>query len=226
MSITPALLIVSLLSSAALSFSPSTSPPPLPFDKAAIFVETNATDGDAEVVVSVDAEGGLERFRIVSPCHQTVLDLRSNHTDDVGIRKIALETPEPLLAVVLQAYPEGWYTFIGRSTTGQQLRSVVWLSHDLPPAPVITSPLDGATNVPVSGARTTWTGAAGTDGFFYELESDDLGIDLKANLPAGTTSLGIPGGFLAPDSEYHFGLGARGSNGNLTVVEISFTTAP
>lgn len=204
---------------------PAASPPPLPFEVAAIFVEYNATDGDAEVVVAVDADMGLERFRIVNPLGHVVLDLRSRHTDDVGIRKINLETPEPSLQDVLDAYPAGWYRFEGRAENEQRLVSLVWLSHDLPAAPQITFPLDGATNVPTSSVAT-WTAGADADEFFLEIDQDELGVDVKSNVLGDTTSFGLPSGWTRPNTEYQLGLGARNAAGNLTVVEISFRTAP
>lgn len=197
----------------------------IPFDEAKIFVEYNASDGDAEIVVDVDADVGLERFVVLNPNGRTVLDLRSKQTQDLGIRKIALETPEPSLADVLAAYPEGGYWFFGRSTDGQILFSSVSLSHSLPQAPAITFPLDGAIGVPTSGA-VTWTAGPDAASFFFELESDDAGVDLKANLAGNATSFGFPAGFLVPDTEFQVGVGARADNGNLTVVEHTFTTAP
>jgi hypothetical protein len=213
-----------LSSTLLLTSSDGSHPPPLPFDEAVIILEHNATDGDAEIVVTVDAETGLERFRIVNPLGREIIDLRSKHAHDLGTRKIALETPEPSLEDVLAAYPEGWYRFFGRATDGQTFFSMVWLSHDLPAAPTITFPSDGARNVPLAGAAASWTAGPDAEGFFFELEQDDLGVDLKGNLAAGTTSLGFPDGFLQAGTEYQLGLGARSSSGNLSVVEIHFTT--
>lgn len=221
------LTATSMFGTASLVLSPAAAPPAwIPFDEARIFVEYNASDGDAEVVVDVDADVGLERFLVLNPNGRTVLDLRSKHTDDLGIRKIALETPEPSLDDVLAAYPAGPYWFFGRSTDGQILFSSVTLSHSLPQAPVITFPLDGATGVPTSGGAVGWTAGPDADSFFFELESDDAGVDLKANLAGGAASFGFPAGFLVRNTEFQVGVGARSENGNLTVVEHTFHTAP
>lgn len=199
---------------------------PLEFDEAAIVIEYNATDDDAEVVISIDADMGLERLRIVNPCGKEILDVRALHTDDIGLRKFALETPEPALDEVLDGYPEGWYRFFGKSEDGQKLYSEVWLSHELPTVPTITYPLDGATGVPTVGAVATWSAGSDAESFFLELDQDELGVDLKSNIVGDTTSFGLPSGWIRPDTEYQFGLGARSQNGNLSVVEIHFTTAP
>ena len=196
-----------------------------PFDEALIYVEYNATDDDAEVVVVIDAEMGLERLAIEAPSGAEVLHLRAEHLG-LGLRKFALETPEPSLQSVLAAYPAGEYRFYGRAVDGRFLFSVVTLSHALPAAPSILYPLDGDTAVPTSGASAVWSAGPDADGFFLELENDDLGVDVKSNIAGGATAFGFPAGWLAGGTEYQLGVAARGGNGNLTVVEIDFTTAP
>ncbi|MFN0007077.1 MAG: hypothetical protein ACKVXR_04145 [Planctomycetota bacterium] len=204
---------------------PAAAPPPsIPFDEARLILEYNATDGDAEIVLDVDADVGLERFRVISPDGRQVLDLRARDCQELGIRKIRLETPEPSLEEVLEAYPEGLYHFRGKSVDGQVLVSDVWLSHELPAAPTITFPLDGAVGVPTNGSGTTWTAGADAASFFLEIEQDDLGVDVHSNIPGGATSFGFPAGWLIGDTEYQLGIATRSENGNLTVVEMHFTT--
>jgi hypothetical protein len=208
---------------AALGAASSSPPAAIPFDEARIFVEYNATDGDAEVVIDIDADVGLERLSIVKPDGKEVLNLRAKH-GELGLRKFALETPEPSLKEVLSAYPEGDYRFLGRSVDGEFLFSVVTLSHALPDPPRLVFPLEGDAGVPTRGASAMWAADADAAGFFVELENDDLGTDVKANLAGDATSFGFPDGFLEPFTEYQFGLGSRADNDNLTVVEVHFTT--
>ena len=200
------------------------APVAAPFDEARLFVEYNATDDDAEVVLQVDADVGLDRFRVINPNGKQILDLRAKHTQDLGIRKINLETPEPSLAAVLAAYPPGAYRFLGKTVDGETLSSTVWLSHDLPGAPQFTFPQSGQTGVPLSGAAASWTAVSGAVSYFLELENDDLLVDVKSNIAAEQTSFGFPAGWLLPKTQYQIGIGARGANGNLTVVELEFTT--
>ncbi len=196
----------------------------IPFDEAVIYVEYNATDDDAEVVVSIDADLGLDRFAVIAPNGKEVLSLRAKKRQDLGIRKIALETPEPTLAEVLAAYPPGCYGFFGRSVDGQSLFSSAWLSHELPQAPSLEYPQDGDVDVPTSGAAASWSAGPSAESFFLELEQDELGVDVKSNIAGGTTSFGFPEGWLAAKTEYQLGIAARACNGNLTVVEVHFTT--
>jgi hypothetical protein len=216
-----------VLASAGAALVPFGAPAPaaLPFDEARIFLEYNATDDDAEMVVEIDAELGLERLAVVAPGGDEVLHLRAEHLG-LGLRKFALETPEPSLRDVLAAYPAGEYRFYGRSVDGQALFSAVALSHALPAAPAIVYPQDGDTGVPTSGASAVWTAGAGAESFFVEIENDDLGVDVKSNVAGDAAGFGFPEGWLAGDTEYQLGVGARGASGNLTVVEIHFTTAP
>jgi hypothetical protein len=225
MNLTTNLFVLSpVLATALFALSRPAARASTPFDEASIVLEYNATDEDAEIVVDVDADFGLARFRIVNPLGKEILDLRSRNDGDVGVRKIRLETPEPSLEEVLEGYPEGWYEFSGKTTTGEPLFSLVWLSHALPEAPVITFPLEGATGVPTSGSGAAWTAGPDAAGIFLELESDELGVDVKSNLASGSSSFGFPAGWLAPETEYQLGVAARGANGNLSVVELDFTT--
>jgi hypothetical protein len=197
-----------------------------PFDEAVLFLEYNATDDDAEIVLQVDPEVGLSRLRVVGPNGKEIVDLRAKAAEGLGIRKVNLETPEPSLAAVLAAYPAGAYKFLGKTVEGETLLSIVWLSHDLPPAANLSFPLSGQTGVPTSGAAATWNAVPGAVGYFLELENDDLLVDVKSNIAASQTSFGFPEGWLLPDTEYQIGIAARAANGNLTVTELEFTTGP
>lgn len=205
---------------------PAARTPAIPFDEAVLTLEYNATDGDAEIVLDVDADVGLARFTVIAPDGRHILDLRARHAQDLGIRKIRLETPEPSLEDVLAAYPAGSYRFLGQSVDGETLASEVWLSHELPLAPTISYPLEGAVGVPTSGAGAAWTAGADAASFFLELEQDDLGVDVHSRIAGGQTSFGFPEGWLIGATEYQLGVASRSSQGNLTVVEIHFTTAP
>lgn len=221
-------LFVCLLPILRLPAAPALSGPSdsqfVPFDEAAIILEYNATDADAEVVIHVDADVGLRRFAVINPLGKEVLSLRSLHNEDIGIRKLDLETPEPSLEEILAAFPEGPYKFVGKSVDGKVLFSEAYFSHALPEAPLIAYPREGATGVPTSGAAALWSAGPEAESFFLELENDDLEVDLKSNMPSAIESFGFPEGWLIPDTEYQLGIGARSDTGNLTVVEINFTT--
>ena len=216
-----AILPLVLATSALVAPAPAPEPP-IPFERVAIYLEYNATDNDAEVVIDLKADADLERLIVLGPQGQAVLKLRSKDTQALGLNEIVIETNEPGLAEVLASYPAGVYRFFGRTLTGEHLFSAATLSHDLPPAPVFIHPLDGATAVPLDGAAT-WAGSSSAVSWLLELEQEDVEIDLLTNLKGQTTSFGFPAGWLEPGLEHQLGLAARASNGNITVTEIHFT---
>jgi hypothetical protein len=70
-----------------------------------------------------------------------------------------------------------------------------------------------------------WEPVPGIAGYFLEVEQADASTSLAVNLPATATSFTGPEGFLAPGHEYSLGIGTRSVDGNLAVVETSFTTS-
>ena len=198
-----------------------------PFDQAELYLEYNATDGDAEIVVIIDADAGLRKLKITAPNGKKVVNLVSHDAGGLGLRKFNFESPEPGLEEVLEAYPAGKYKIEGTTVDGDRLRSVVTLSHDLPEAPVITFPLDEDGSVPLSGVVGDWDPVSGAVGYAIELEQEleDDEQKLVANIIGDATSFRFPDGWLVADTEGQFGVAAIAANGNVTVTEIQFTTA-
>jgi hypothetical protein len=217
------LLLPAALAAVAL-FQPEPNRSAEPFERVAIFLEYNATDEDAEVVVDLKADAPLERLTIIAPDDRKVLRLGSSDLQQIGINELILETTEPSLQEVLAAYPPGVYRFVGRTHGGQVLFSTATLSHQLPAAPQFLHPLDGATGVPINGASASWTSPPAAS-YLVELEQEDIGIELLTNVLGTTTSLAFPNGWLAPGREHQIGVGLRAANGNLVVTEIQFTAA-
>ncbi len=219
----PALLVPALVAGATATVAPR--PAAIPFERVAIYLEYNATDDDAEIVVDLKADAALERLAIFAPGGKPVLKLRSRDGEGLGINELVLETTEPALATVLAAYPPGLYRFVGRTHSGQELFSIAQLSHDLPAAPDILQPLDGEVGI-LDGSSAVWTCATPVASFLVELEQEDIGIELLSNVLGTTTSFAFPAGWLAPGLEHQLGIGARAANGNLVVTEIHFTAMP
>ena len=107
-----------------------------------MYVEQNATDGDTEVVISGTAgDEGLRRLYIKSPARERMTTLLADDATP-GMREFHFETPEPPGEAVLAFYPEGTYVLQGISTSGERFRTVLTLSHDLPPAVTILHPAE------------------------------------------------------------------------------------
>ncbi len=197
------------------------------FEEAVMFVEQNATDGDTEVVIAGTAgDDGLKLLQIKWPDRQAVATLRTD-TSSLGMREFHFESPEPPGEAVLAAYPEGRYVLLGVSTTGDRFRSVLTLSHDLPPAATILWPKEDA-EVPAEVPLTIrWSQVTGIEKIVLEFENESTDPEraLTLDLPAGATSFRIPGSLLPAGSEFQVGIHSIAENGNIVVVESAFTTA-
>jgi hypothetical protein len=197
------------------------------FSVASINVERNATDGDTEVVISVvPGDEGLKYLTLRAPNKRTVFETFSLDRSVLGIREFNLESPEPPGEAILSAYPQGVYQFTGRSVTGEWFRSEVRLSHLMPAEPVITFPAEES-EVPVGSIRIEWSAVPGLQKVVLELENESTNPEqvMTAELPADATSFDVPASFIQPGGEYQIGVAAVGLNGNITVVESTFTTA-
>jgi hypothetical protein len=213
------------LASTAASGTAQTAPPS-EFEEAAMFVEQNATDGDTEVVIAGKAgDDGLKLLQIKWPDRQTKATLQAD-TSSLGMREFHFESPEPPGEAVLAAYPEGRYVLSGVSTAGNRFRSVLTLSHDLPPAATILWPQDEAevpANVPLT---VRWSQVPGIEKIVLEFENESADPEraLTLDLPPGATSFSIPRRLLPAGSEFQIGVHSVAENGNIVVVESAFTT--
>ncbi len=198
-----------------------------PFVKAAIFLEFNETDNDTGVHIQTDHGDGLSELWVVSPDGRTVAEAEWRTRPPLGLTEMATESAEPDPTTAVRSYPAGVYRFFGRTIDGVRLASRATLSHALLPAPEITDPPDGATDVPTSGVVVTWNPVPGARGYMLEYEGDNPAVPkLETRLAASTTSFAIPDGFLIPDAGFKVGVASVHENGNLTLAAIEFRTAP
>lgn len=193
------------------------------FEEAAIRLERNVTDDDAEAVLFVKTEeSGLASLLVVAPDGRRVANLASRNRRNLGAREVLLESPEPAPAPVLAAFPAGTYHFIGRTFDGDEIRAEAELSHDFPDAAILTFPADGA-SVPAAGLVIEWEPVPGVSGYFLEVEEEESETALEVELPASATHFSPSADWLVPGSVYVIGIGTIGENGNRTFVETTFT---
>jgi hypothetical protein len=197
------------------------------FDEATIIVERNDTDEDTEVVINLTAgDEGLRTLHMRTPDGRSIARIASHDPSSEGLREFHFESPEPQGDSILASYPEGTYTFYGRSTRGERFLSTAELSHLLPAAPVITNPVQD--EVVGSDALTIqWSTVSGIAEYILEFENESADPEqtLTVNLPASTTSFEVPTALLVPGTSYQIGIAAVGRNGNITVTETTFSTA-
>lgn len=195
------------------------------FEDASIYLEQNVTDGDAEAVFTIKVEeGGLASLLIIAPDGRRLTRLESRNKRNLGSREILLESPEPGVGIVLAAFPEGTYRFIGKTFDGEELTAEADLSHAFPDPASLTFPPEGST-VPATGLIIQWEPVEGVEGYLLELEQEELESELTVSLPASATSFSPPAGWLHPGEETVVGIGSLGENGNITFIEVVFNTA-
>jgi hypothetical protein len=210
-------------------------------DETRLIIEFNETDEDVGVQFFIDADG-WKSLRVFDPAGKEIFDARTKGRllDQGGVAELFVESDEPTLAdlpldVFLERFPEGTYTFAGRTVDGANLTGEAEFSHDIPAGPEITLPVvsgdECATNVAVP-VVVTWNAVTETidgdpiDIEAYEVivEGDELDIDVV--MPAGLgTTLTVPAEPLEPGTEYDLEVLAIADNGNQTITETCFVTA-
>lgn len=220
-------LALAVASAVAAATETGRTPPPTEFEEATMYVEQNATDGDTEVVILGTAgDEGLRLLQIKWPDREVMTTLIADRST-LGMREFLFESPEPPGEAVLAAYPEGRYVLAGVSTAGERFRTVLTLSHDLPPETTILWPGEDA-EVPAGEPLTIqWSQVPGIAKFVLEFENESADPEraLTLDLPPGATSFRIPARLLPAGSEFQIGIHTVAENGNIVAVESTFTTA-
>jgi hypothetical protein len=220
-----AALIYLLAVSAAAAEKPAAKPALFEFVTARF--EQNATDGDVEAVFeTLASDDGLVKLTVVAPDGRTIIDFAAPGRAAMGIREFRFESPEPTdTAALKKAYPEGAYTFTGSTSRGAHFEDKTTLSHKLPPATSFVSPEADAHNVATKNLRITWAPVKGVSGYTIELEPSRTSAHIEMQLPASVTSFVVPDGVLRPGGKCQLGIGTVSSDGNVSVIETTFTTA-
>jgi hypothetical protein len=209
------------------TFTSPTGAAPVEFEGAAVRLEQNATDGDAEVVLEIKSGAtGIDRLSVVAPDGRTVFELSCPAPAGLGLRQFVLESPEPKdRAAVQKSFPAGTYVVRGHMLDGRELESSAELVHQLPATVGFVHPAEDAEDVPVEDLVIRWKGVAGIEGYEIEVEDEESGVAVTARLPARATSFALPAGFLEAGGDYTLAIGTVAADGNKSFVETSFTTA-
>lgn len=154
------------------------------FDETKVFIEMNATDGDAGLHALLDAEAWKE-VRIDDPDGKKVFQEQAKgNLLEQGLTENFFESAEPLcvpdpedleaevvpLSEFLERFPSGDYVFTGKIHPGGKLKGTATLTYNIPAAPDI-SMFDGTEDVDPANAVITW--AAGMD-LGEKCQDDDL----------------------------------------------------
>jgi hypothetical protein len=119
-------------------------------------------------------------------------------------------------------FPEGKYTWSGRTVVGRKLVGSDRLSHVVPDGPVITFPTPGA-QVDPDGFTITWepvTTPAGVEIVRYIVIVDQGSRSVELELDDSATSADVPGQVLEPGAEVGGEVLAKDRNGNQTITAL------
>jgi hypothetical protein len=207
-----------------------------PFPDARLKIEYNATDGDAGLQVFLDAPAWRE-VSITNPSGRKVLDVEAERViRNYGLTELFSESSEPPFdefpfAEFKRLFPEGAYTFTGRTIEGERLKSTFELTHDVPDGPTIVSPAEEAT-LARNELVVQWqpvTQPAGVEVVAYQVlvvaDAPSVGNPTRVfdvMLPGNATQLPVPAEFLVPGT-YKTEVLAIEKSGNQTLTEVAFT---
>jgi hypothetical protein len=210
---------------------------------AKLIIEYNATDDDIGVHGAFD-DNGWSKLCVYSPDGRPLLTVSpEGQLRDLTMGGIFFESREPPAAEFsfrdLEAkFPEGMYRIRALSFEGKLLTGEARFTHDVPAAPTVTAPTDGAkvrtddvvvewddVTKTVDGDRVTITG--------YEVivtkvrHNDPHGFSqpvYDVHVPPDRNALPVPKAFLEPGTEYELEVLALEESGNQTITVGSFTT--
>jgi len=210
---------------------------------AKLIIEFNATDEDIGVHGAFD-DVGWSRLCVYSPDGAPFLTVSpEGQLRDLTMAGIFFESREPPIDEFsfedLKArFPEGRYRVRGFSFDGRLLTGRAKFTHDVPAAPTVTAPVDGAV-VGTDDLVVEWEDVTRTvDGdpvkiTGYEVivtkvkHHDPHGFSqpiYDVHVPPDRNSLSVPKEFLEPRTEYELEVLALERSGNQTITVGFFTT--
>lgn len=221
----------------------------IPFDEASLFFELNDTDGDLGIHGLVDGDE-WKKLEIEDPFERPMLDVQvTGRLRRQGLTEVFFESAEPTFDELspkkfFQRFPEGEYEISGRTLGGDELESVVVLSHVMPapagnltvsgipaaencdavPLPSVSDPVTINWD-PVTQSHPEIGKAGAVEVVKYQVvverEEPSL-LVLSADLPPEVTEFEIPSGFIELGDEFKFEIVVRAANGNQTATESCF----
>lgn len=205
---------------------------PLRYEDHELFIETNATDGDAGLQQELDGED-WRRTKLRDTKGRTLVDVSAKgRLRGFGLTELFFEAAEPSFTEFpfkkfKKRFPEGKYTWRGKTVEGRKLVGSDRLSHRVPDGPVITFPTEGA-QVDPDGFTIRWepvTSPAGVEIVRYIVIVDQGTRSVELELDGGATSADVPGQVLEPGAEIGGEVLAKDKNGNQTITALpSFST--
>lgn len=214
-----------LIACAAVTAVPAVAQEEPEFSEFRVFIEINATDGDAGLQVLIDGDEWKEAT-IRDPDGRQVYNVQGYASvRDQGLTENFFESAEPScdedpLTDFLERFPAGEYVVTGKTVDGAKIEGSAELTHDLPRAAINLAPVGGGVD-PTNPVQVLWTPGAGLGNcppngaeignpalFGYQIvverEEPEPLVVLTVDLPAGATQLTIPPEFLQAGAHYKY----------------------
>jgi hypothetical protein len=207
---------------------------PIRFEVSDLFIEINATDGDAGLQLNLDGEGWT-RVTLRDPKGRRVMEVRgTGRLRGYGLTGITFESAEPPFREVplrrfKARFPAGRYTFAGTTADGRRLVGSDRLTHRIPAKPAVTSPVANAVVDP-AGLVARWEPVTTPKGvkivrYLVIVTAEASERELSMELGPNATSAVIPADFLERGARYAIEVLAREASGNQTITEVPFRTS-
>ena len=210
---------------------------------AKLIIEYNSTDNDIGVHGAFDDQGWSE-LCVYDPNGKLVLAVKpQSQLKDLTMGGIFFESREPpaeefSFKDLAAKFPEGKYKIRAQSFDGTILTGTATFTSDVPAAPIVTTPVDGAV-VPTTGLSIRWEDVTetvngdpititGYEVIVTKINHDDPnGFSqpiFDVHIPPDRNALSVPLEFLEPGTEYELEVLALEESGNQTITVSSFTT--
>ncbi len=208
-----------------------------------LIIEHNSTDQDTGVHGAFDGLNWSE-LCVFDPNGRQVLGVRpQGQLKNLTMSGIFFESREPpndefSIADLMAQFPEGLYSIRGTTLEGKRMKGAAKFTHDIPAAPTILVPQDGAVVDPLNlvvmwnpVSLTLTGGPLKTTGYEViitkDVADDPNGFSrptLDVHLPPSQTKLTIPSEFLEPGTRYELEVLALEVSGNQTITVSFFET--
>jgi hypothetical protein len=237
----PILLVVAVgLTLVAASAHSWAWPTIVELSEAEVYIEWNSTDTDYGIQFFWDSVG-FTSMMVRNESRKRVLTVGTGRNVRAqGLTEGFFESVEPPAAELsmeefLERFPEGEYTFLGRSIDGDRLVGETEFTHTLPSPPTELSPAEDDVVSHEGFFASFEHDGKDTEGNPIDIELYVLVVEKEEDDPIlqtytvilrpGQTSVWVPEAFLEPDTEYKLEVIAQEESGNRTITEEgSFTT--
>jgi hypothetical protein len=205
-------------------------PQQVEFEEARIFIEYNLSGNDLGFHVFLDGEDWTD-LRIVDPTGTRISDVSATGGyRGLGLTELFFEGAEPNLAEfplaeLLARFPEGEYTFSGRTVDNEKIVATATLTHNVPDAPVVSTRASACGNT----IDITWTPVNAPAAILPGRKVDVVAYQVivgsfQVTVPGGVTSVTMPEQFYQSlgAGTHDFEVLAIDASGNQTIREGTF----